>query len=63
MSDLTERIEALEKENERLKKLNDGTRMKVEGLRAVIKVLKEEFPRHGEIELAQLLHQVVRVEL
>ena len=62
MSELTEKIEVLEKENERLKKLYDVTRGQVNGLRAVIKLLKEEFPGLQEYQIAQLLPRVVRVE-
>ena len=62
MSELTEKIEALEKENQRLKQLDGVARNKVNGLKEIIRVLREEFPRHGEAELVQLLPQVVRVE-
>lgn len=63
MSDLTEKIQALEKENKELKYLTSTTRDKINGLRAAIKVLKEEFPEHKNYDIAQLLPQVVRVEL
>lgn len=66
MSELTERIEALERENQELKaRLNRPRQVsdpRVLILREVIGVLREEFSELKEHQIAQLLPRVVRVE-
>jgi predicted nuclease with TOPRIM domain len=63
MSELTERIEQLEKENDRLKEIhNSNYADKVTTLKAVIGTLKEELGLKNE-DVCSLLPHLVKIEL